>query len=59
MASLTVRIGEESHKALREIAARSGKSMRAPFPKGCSDSVVAARGPATEDRGGPGSPQGG
>lgn len=33
MASLTVRIGEESHKALREIAARSGRSMQAVLAK--------------------------
>lgn len=29
MASVTVRIGEQSHKALREIAERSGESMQA------------------------------
>lgn len=28
MASVTVRIGEQSHKALREIAKRSGESMQ-------------------------------
>lgn len=33
MASLTVKIGEESYKALREIAARSGKSMQAVLAK--------------------------
>jgi predicted CopG family antitoxin len=33
MASLTVRIGEESYKALREIEARSGKSMQAVLAK--------------------------
>lgn len=33
MASLTVRIGEESHKALREIGARTGKSMQAVLAK--------------------------
>ena len=33
MASLTVRIGEESYKALREIAALSGKSMQAVLAK--------------------------
>ncbi len=29
MASVTVRIGEQSHKTLREIAERSGESMQA------------------------------
>lgn len=29
MASVTVRIGEQSHKALREIAEHSGESMQA------------------------------
>lgn len=29
MASVTVRIGEKSHKALRELAERSGESMQA------------------------------
>ena len=33
MASLTVRIGEESYKALREIAARSGESMQVVLAK--------------------------
>jgi len=33
MASLTVRIGEKSHKALREIATRTGKSMQSVLAK--------------------------
>jgi predicted transcriptional regulator len=33
MASLTVRIGEESHKALREIATRTGRSMQSVLAK--------------------------
>ena len=33
MVSLTVRIGEESYKALREIAARSGESMQVVLAK--------------------------
>jgi predicted transcriptional regulator len=33
MASLTVRIGEKPHKALREIATRSGESMQEVLAK--------------------------